>query len=104
MTTRVDVARGALLEVGREDLARHIYENRIGDPSCRGGIYIEGRPIVDSHLIVRAMRLGHLADPEGATVGCGKGGAPGGSFPACDGCRGECDLVEDHRPLPEQAS
>lgn len=98
MTIRVDVTRGALLEVGREDLAKHICENRIGDPSCRGGIYIEGRPAADSSLIVRAMRLGHSADPEGAPVGCGWEGAPGGSFPACDCCRGECDLDERRAP------
>lgn len=94
MTLRVDVTRGALLEVGREDLAKHIAENRIGDPSCKGGIYVEGRPVADSHLIVRAMRLGHLADPDGATVGCGQQGGADGAFPACDDCRGECDLVD----------
>lgn len=103
MTLRVNVARGALLEVGREDLAKLIYENRIGDPSCRGGIYRPDRPTADSVLVARAMRLGHQSDPNGAPVGCGLDGQPDGAFPACDGCRGECDLIDDPRPRPEEA-
>lgn len=26
-----------------------------------------------------------------------------GEFPACDGCRGECDLMDDPRPRPPEA-
>lgn len=98
---RTTVARAALLEVGRPEFAALIYANRIGDPSCDGGVYREDRTEADSVLIARAMRLGHLADPDGAEVGCGLTGAPGGSFPSCDGCRGDCDLHEDNRPRPD---
>ena len=61
MSRRVDVARAALLEVGREGLAKLIGENRIGDPKCVGGIIREDRPRADSVLIM-AMRLGHMSD------------------------------------------
>jgi len=94
MTRRVDVTRAALMEVGREDLAKLIGENRIGDPKCVGGIYREGRSVADSTLIVRAMRLGHLGDPEGAPVACGLTGDNSGAFPACDGCRGDCEATQ----------
>ena len=100
MTIRTETARAALLEVGRPDLAALIYENRIGDPSCRGGIYRPDRPRDDSILIARAMRLGHTADPDGAPIGCGLEGNDDGCFPACDGCQGECDLGPDARPRP----
>lgn len=90
-TVRVDVARGALMDVGRPDLADLIRCNRIGNPSCCGGIYVEGRPLVDSEMIVTAMRLGHLADPEGPPVVCLRETDAVNVFPACRGCRGECD-------------
>ena len=67
MTRRVDVARAALLEVGRPDLAEQVKENRAGNPSfnppCAGG----GPPLLpcDQPLVLRAFWLGHLADPEG---------------------------------------
>lgn len=94
MTARVDVARAALLEVGREDLAKLIGENRIGDPKCVGGVVREDRPRADSVLIVTAMRLGHLSDPDGAPVECLRDVGEvddRGVFPACPGCLGECE-------------
>ena len=95
MSGRVDVARAALLEVGREDLAKLIGENRIGDPKCVGGVVRSGRPRSDSVLIVAAMRLGHMSDPDGAPVEClwGVSGVDDrGVFPACHGCLGECEV------------
>ena len=80
MTIRFDIARAALLDVGRPDLAAQIRENRGGDPSCPGGIRRTGRPMADSVLIIRAIRLGHQSDPEGAPIGC----AVEGGVPACD--------------------
>lgn len=82
-TLRVSVARAALLEIGRDDLAKTIGQNRIGDPKCVGGIRREDRTEADSRLIVRALRLGHQADPEGAPVGCP---TPIGGMPLCDDC------------------
>ncbi len=102
MSRRVDVARAALLEVGREDLAKLIGENRIGDPKCVGGIIREDRPRADSVLIMAAMRLGHMSDSDGAPVECllVGGGDEATVFPACHGCLGEC-MTEAHRWLPE---
>ena len=96
MSGRVDVARAALLEVGREDLAKLIGENRIGDPKCVGGIIREDRPRADSVLIMAAMRLGHMSDPDGAPVECLRdvsGMDDRGVFPACHGCLGECEAT-----------
>ncbi len=102
MSRRVDVARAALLEVGREDLAKLIGESRIGDPKCVGGIIREDRPRADSVLIMAAMRLGHMSDSDGAPVECllVGDGDEATAFPACHGCLGEC-MTEAHRWLPE---
>ena len=94
MTRRVDVTRAALMEVGREDLAKLIGENRIGDPKCVDGVVRSGRPRSDSVLIVAAMRLGHMSDPDGAPVECLRdvsGVDDRGVFPKCHGCLGECE-------------
>lgn len=79
ITNRVDVARAALLDCGRPDLAHLIRVNRVGDPSCDGGVFRADRPYGDSVMVLSAMRLGHLADPDGAPVGCDLDGG----FPAC---------------------
>ena len=45
----------------------------------------------DSVLIVRAMRLGHMGDPDGAPVQCLLYTDAEGVFPACDGCMAGCE-------------
>ena len=97
MTRRVDVTRAALMEVGREDLAKLIGENRIGDPKCVDGVVREDRPRADSVTITAAMRLGHMSDPDGAPVECLRdvsGMDDRGVFPACHGCLGECEATQ----------
>lgn len=85
-TRRTSVARAALQEVGRPDLADQIGQNRAGHPTARGGIWGD-RAEADATLILRAIRLGHRSDPEGAPVGCGvEGGVPECDTGSCDTC------------------
>ena len=54
MTDAVDVARAALCEVGRPDIAERVRANRSGWPSVKHGD--------DDHdVIVRAFLLAHLS-------------------------------------------
>lgn len=54
MSLAVQVAKAALLEVGRADLAERVQPNRAGWPSIRHG--------ADDHdVIVKAFYLGHKA-------------------------------------------
>ena len=82
------------MEVGRGDLAAAIIANRIGDPYLPGSFDID-RPT--ARLLVRAFRLGHESDPEGAPIGCG--------LPPTDrGHMGECLPGDDcpHCEWPEE--
>lgn len=54
---QVLVARAALIEVGRSDLAEHVHANRIGAPS----LLPEHRGVGDGPVIGRAFLLGHRA-------------------------------------------
>lgn len=87
MTRRVDVARAALYDIGRPDLAILVRENSIGDPTVPGDLT---RPKADSVLILRAFRLGHQSDPDGAPVVCHPPSSLPRAFVACDHCWGNC--------------
>jgi hypothetical protein len=67
LTIRVRVARNALRETENPELAWVIGQNLVGDPIL---IYPEGHTKEERNLMHRAIRLGHLADPEGAPVVC----------------------------------
>jgi hypothetical protein len=51
------VARAALCEVGRSDLAENVGSNRVGNPTLRP----EHRGPGDQHVIVKAFLLDHLS-------------------------------------------
>jgi len=83
---RTLVAIAALLEVGREDLARSVRQGRRGDPMLKG----------EEPIIAKAFRLGHLADPDGAPVLCPledevtEEHLKRGYMSKCDGCLANC--------------
>ena len=60
-TQAVVVARAALMEVGRADLARLTHTNRVGMPSAR-------HDDSDTGVLVRAFCLGHVAAGHDAKV------------------------------------
>lgn len=74
-TLRVQVARAALQEIGRGDLAARVQPNRAGDPSicapCNAHRTPAGPSVAemaengDLRLLTRAFELGHQADPQG---------------------------------------
>ena len=64
---QVVVARAALIEVGRADLAEHVHANRIGAPS----LLPEHRADTDEMVTMRAFLLGHIAAGHAAWMHAG---------------------------------
>ncbi len=83
-TRRVQVARAALMEVGRGDIAELVVANRIGDPRLPHCLADGGLTLDETRLVARAFRLGHRSDPEGAPVGCGLPMTDRGFITDCD--------------------
>lgn len=79
MSTAVDVARAALREVGRGDLAERVNENRGGWPTMVHHDH-------DRDVVVRAFWLGHVTSHPTAVIAHDE--ATDGSCILCDVCEG----------------
>ena len=65
---RVEVARAALREIGRDDLAERVGRMGHNGHPC---FWREDQDTTgDLAVVSRAIRLGHLADPDGVPVRC----------------------------------